>query len=204
MIQKIKKIISSFLLPTEYISPDKKTLEKQTILITGASGGLGKAIVETLQKEGSNLILIARNKANLELAFQHLNKSKIVFMSGDITNQVEVRKIFDRIKENHKKIDVVINCAGIFSEKPLEKTSVEEFNGVLQTNLIGPFIICQQVIPIMKLSRSGLIINIGSKISHNTNLKPNKVVYSSTKYAIEGFSYALSKELKSFGIRVCS
>jgi 3-oxoacyl-[acyl-carrier protein] reductase len=124
-------------------------------------------------------------------------------MSGDITNQVEVRKIFDRIKENHKKIDVVINCAGIFSEKPLEKTSVEEFNGVLQTNLIGPFIICQQVIPIMKLSRSGLIINIGSKISHNTNLKPNKVVYSSTKYAIEGFSFALSKELKSFGIRVC-
>ena len=58
------------------------------------------------------------------------------------------------------------------------------------------------VTPFMKKQKSGLIVNLGSKISHNTNVLPNRVLYTTSKYAIEGFSLALSKELKTFGIRV--
>jgi short-subunit dehydrogenase len=79
---------------------------------------------------------------------------------------------------------------------------MEAFESIVSTNLTAAFLLSREVLPHMKTRGSGQIINIGSKISHNTNVRPNKVMYATTKSALEAFSFALNKELKQWGIRV--
>ena len=73
---------------------------------------------------------------------------------------------------------------------------------MITLNINSIFYMCKAILPFMKNQKSGFIINIGSKVSHNTNVAPHMVPYATTKYAVEGFSFALNKELKPFGIRV--
>src|SRR5438034_6267671 len=90
----------------------------------------------------------------------------------------------------------------MFLHKPVDDVSSAEFDRIVSANIKGMFLMTKEVLPYMKKRREGYIINIGSKISHNTNVAPNKVLYAMTKHAVEGFSFALNKELKSFGVRV--
>ncbi len=90
----------------------------------------------------------------------------------------------------------------MFSGHALENTTLTEWQTSFAVNLEGMFLMSKAVLPIMKKQKNGLIINIGSKISRKTNVTPHKVLYAATKYAVEGFSYALNNEVKQSGIRV--
>lgn len=200
MINKIKKLVSSFFIDTEFVSTLNEDLNKKVIIITGASKGIGKAIAQVLDKDGAKLVLVSRHKNELEKVIP-ASKS-VLCIEGDITKQEDIDNIVKETVAKHGKIDVLINNAGMFLDKNIEEVTEKEFQSIMDTNIKSIFLFCKSLIPIMKQQKSGLIINIGSKISHNTQVTPKKVLYATTKYAVEGFSYALGKELKSYGIRV--
>lgn len=192
-IDKIKKFISSFFIETNINSPFTKDLFGKVVVITGGSQGIGKAISRILLREGATIINLSRSMNDTNSSFA---------IKTDVTSRKEVEVAVHKIINKYGRIDVLINCAGLFSNKEIESTSEDEFDKLIDTNLKGVFLMSKTVIPYMKQRRNGLIINIGSKISHNTNVTPKKVLYATSKYAVEGFSLALSKELMPSGIRV--
>lgn len=200
MINKIKKYISSFLVDTQYISPESKDLKGVVVVITGASHGIGKAISEVLYREGASLALLSRNISKNDAI--KTDEVRFVAIDTDVTDSASVRNTVNKILKKFGKIDVLINNAGQFSDKGITDLSETDYDNVMNTNVKGVFLMSQEVLKSMKQAKDGLIINIGSKISHNTNVSPNKVLYATSKYAVEGFSFALNKELKPLGIRV--
>lgn len=201
MLNKLKQLISSQLVTPTIVNPLSKNLEGHVIVITGASRGVGKATAEFLYKEGATVVCIARKSDELKKAFPYTGK-RLLLLTGDVTNENDDKKITESVLDKYKKIDVLINNVGMFLDKPLSEIGSDEFDTIVKTNLKGMFLMSKYFLPVMKKRKAGFIINIGSKISHNTNVAPNKVLYAMTKYAVEGFSFALNKELKSFGIRV--
>lgn len=195
IVHRIKKFISSFFIETEIHGPFIKDLTGNVIVITGGTGKIGMAVSRVLTRKGAKVVAIANKVGNN-------SGEKIETIKADVASRKDIKNTVEKIIKKYGKIDVLINCAGLFSQKPIELTSEEEYDIVMGTNVKGVFITSSLVIPYMKKMKHGLIINIGSKISHNTNVEPNKVLYATSKYAVEGFSIALAKELREYGIRV--
>lgn len=202
MISRFKKVLENLLINTTVNLPFSEDLSGQVIIITGASRGIGKAIAETVSNYGACVVLVSRTKEELEKVFANFGQQNTLLVKADVSSAKDVDNIIEQVIKKFGRVDVLINNAGHFIEKPLEQVSEAEFSKIIETNLKGTFLMSKAVIPLMKKQKSGLILNIGSKISHNTNVAPNKVLYATSKYAIEGFSFALNKELKPFGIRV--
>lgn len=206
MVQQSKTFM--FLLPklNNKSPPDVSSLDThlkdKVVVVTGASRGLGKCISKELIDSGTLLALCSRNLTDLNKEFTTDSQDQVMLRSVDICQPVQTQKFINDVAIKFGRIDVLINNAGTFLEKPLENVSEEEYDRIFDTNLKGAFFMSKAVIPPMKSQRNGTIINIGSKISHNTNISPGKTLYAATKYALEGFSFALARELKSFGIRV--
>ena len=200
-MKKIISLIKRVVLHQDYIAPFSGDLNGKTILITGGSKGIGKAIAETLLTEGAKVILVSRSTINVKKEFKKYNINNIYSRIADVSIEEDVVSLVEYIKSEFGFIDVVINNAGQNIDKKLEKTTLTNFEDIININLKGTYLVCRSVLPMLKRQRRGTIINIGSKISHNTNVKANKVLYATSKYAIEGFSYALNKELKPYGVR---
>lgn len=193
MMYTIKKFISSFFLEPTVVSPETKDLKGTVVLITGGNGGVGRAVSDVLIRNGATVVSLSRSGTP---------EKNVYAVNADLTHAADVKRAVSEIIQKFGKIDVLINNAGLFLDKSFEDISEKEYDAMMDTNVKGPFILTGLVVPHMKKAKTGLIINIGSKISHNTNVTPKKVMYATTKYALEGFSLALSKELKSAGIRV--
>jgi short-subunit dehydrogenase len=179
----------------------KPTKNKQkTIIITGASSGLGLAIARQFESKSVNLVLISRHLSKLKELFS--DKSNTILAGLDVADEPAVNKLFKQVHTTFGSIDILINNAGLFLDKPLESITIAEYQRIFDTNIKSLFVTCSAAIPIMKKQKQGFILNIGSKISHNTQVAPNKVLYATTKYAVEGFSFALNRELRSSGIKV--
>lgn len=200
MLSKIKDLIYRLLFRQQIIISSDESLSDKVILVTGASKGIGKSTAEVLLKKGATVIAVARSKEELETAFK--SEKKCLTIVGDVTSENDCKQIIDRSIREFKKIDVLINNAGVFKGNYIEDMSETDWNSVISVNLKGIFLMCKFVIPEMKKNNQGLILNIGSKISHNSKIDPQKVAYATSKYAVEGFSSALGNELKPFGIRV--
>lgn len=202
MINKIKQLISSGLIYPEYKFESNKSLKGKVILVTGASKGLGKALAEILYAEGASLALVARDQNSLKDFVSKMDSKKILMLAGDINDEAFVKDFIKKVTLKYGKIDCLVNNAGIFNNQSIESIEVKDFDELMGTNLKAVFLMCKTVLPIMKSRKSGLIINVGSKISHNSNIAPNKVAYATSKYALEGFSLSLGKELEKWGIKV--
>ncbi len=200
MINKVRKLLGQYLLSQEYISPQTANLKGQVILVTGASRGIGKAICEVLLREGATVVAVSRNLTDLQAAFKKLPDT--VLLAGDVSVEKDVQRIVETITKKYGRLDILVNNAAVNSHKSLRETSLSEFNTMMDVNLKSIFLLGKAVLPVMTQQKEGLIINIGSKISHNTNVGPNKVLYATTKYGVEGFSFAFNREVKSLGIRV--
>src|SRR5258706_4180697 len=118
-MDKIKKIISSFFIETELVSPVTQTLHNQVVIITGASRGIGKAIAEVLHRAGARLVLVSRHKKELEEAFASHDKKNILFIEADITREKDVQKIITETVDTFGSIDTLINNAERFLDKAL-------------------------------------------------------------------------------------
>ena len=201
MLNNIKKTINLILRDKITNALPLAELKDKTVIISGASKGIGKATAEYLHEQGCNLILLSRKIEELKNIFPQEKFSTVKLYELDISNFEKTKQTINSILNQNINIDVLINNAGVNIEKPLEESTNEDINKIIDTNIKGAINLSANLIPHFKKNKSGTIINIGSKISHNTNVGANKVLYATSKYAIEGFSFALNKELKGTGVR---
>ena len=164
---------------------------QKVIIITGASSGFGKATAERLASHGHKVYGVCRRE------FSH---PQITYMQGDIRDTERMKAIAAEVVEREGRIDVLINNAGMGLGGALELTSWDEIKLQMETNFYGCVNVCQQVLPYMRRQRYGKIINFSS-IAGLEGI-PYQGYYSCSKFAIEGFSEALSAEVKRFGISV--
>ena len=177
-------------------------LKNKKILITGATGGIGKAIAFLFAKNNAELFLTGRNKKKLDkLKSQilRLYKVKISIYVFDISNYDEIKNAFKNIFLKTKNIDVLINNAGILKDNFIGMISNRDINNLINTNLIGPINFTQLVSKII-VKKNSSIINISSIVGKSGN--SGQVLYSSSKSGLLGFTLSAAKELASKGIRV--
>lgn len=171
----------------------------KTVLVTGGSRGIGKAIVQKFAKEGYNVIL--NYSKSEEAAFKIANEfNNVKIFKADVSNKKDVLNMIEFAKNEFKKIDILINNAGISSTGLLQDLSEEEFNRLFAVNVNGTFNCTQAVLPEMISRKEGNIINISSVWGMVG--AANEVAYSASKAAIIGFTKALAKEVGPSNIRV--
>lgn len=176
---------------------------EKVIIITGASKGIGKEIAKQLAKSGMKIIAgynqseKEANQLKQELKQQNI---EIDIIKADITKREEAKKIIQYTLEKYKKIDVLINNAGISEYKLFTDETDEDWNNIINTNLYSAFVMSQEAIPNMIQNKNGSIINISS--IWGCVGASMEILYSTSKAGINGMTKALAKELGPSNIRV--
>lgn len=176
---------------------------EKSALITGATRGIGKQIAITLAKQGYNIALNYR-KENEEL--ENTKKEieeigvQVLAVKGDVANFEECENFVKQVIERFGQIDVLVNNAGITKDMLLMRMKKEDFEQVIDTNLVGTFNVTKNVVPYMMKARSGRIINISSVVGIAGNA--GQTNYSASKAGIIGFTKSLAKEIASRNILV--
>ena len=177
-------------------------LKDKTVVITGASKGIGKALALRLAAEGARLALLARSENELrevQQAAENSGASCQVF-AGDVADETFVRAAVDAVILANGQIDILINNAGFGIFKSSTDISATEWDQVFATNVKGTFLLCNAVIPFMKKQQSGQIINIASDVAKRVFAGGS--LYCASKYAQDAYSMAIRKELRASGIKV--
>jgi short-subunit dehydrogenase len=169
---------------------------KRWILISGASTGIGRATAEYLSQNGFHIYACARKRADLESLGQIPN---VVPISLDVTNDQEIKTAFDRISDKETGLYGLINNAGIALAGPTMELDVDTFKQQFDVNLFGVHRMTRTFFPLIQESL-GKIIMIGS--GAGIIAKPFFAPYSSSKFALEGYTDALRRELMALGIKV--
>lgn len=165
-------------------------MRKQIVLITGASSGIGQEIARELVKRGDFPILVARNWENLQ-RFQDEHPNCAIF-SCDVTNQKEVNQLIHQVIQQFQRVDVLVNNAGYGRFGRFLELSVEEYEGMIQTNYLGAVRMIHGLLPHMLKQGHGRIINISSVAGLSGS--PNLAAYSASKFALMGLSESLRME----------
>jgi len=181
-------------------------LKGKTTFITGASAGIGKACAEIFAKEKSNLILSARRIERLKTLAKKLEKDhgiKVKCLKLDVRNYDEVEKVIDSLDNNWKKIDILINNAGL--SRGLDKIyegKKEDWDEMIDTNVKGLAYVTRHVLPLMVKRKKGHVINIGSTAGHE--VYPAGNIYAATKFAVKALSQSMRLDLLDKAIKVSS
>jgi NAD(P)-dependent dehydrogenase (short-subunit alcohol dehydrogenase family) len=138
------------------------SLQNQTILITGASRGIGKALAITLAKDGANLSLVARNQQELLAVKQEAESlgAQVAIFAGSVSDEDFVKSVVAETSEKFGKIDALVNNAGFGVFKQATEISTSEWDSIFETNVKGTFLFCRETVPLMKNAGKGHIINI--------------------------------------------
>lgn len=172
-------------------------------LITGATRGIGKEIALTLAQNGYDIALNYRTEneelKNTVKEIESYNV-KCLKVKGDVSNFEDCERFTKEIIEEFEKIDVLVNNAGITKDTLLMRMKKEDFENVIDVNLVGTFNVTKNVISYMLKARSGRIINISSVVGISGNV--GQTNYSASKAGIIGFTKSLAKEVGSRGILV--
>lgn len=166
----------------------------KTILITGASSGIGKVVGEYLTKNGHNVIGTSRYPDKQPLGFEMIKL--------DVTDDASIDNAFQILHNRFDKIDVLINNAGFGICGPAESTSIKEAKDQFETNYFGVVRVTNKLLPHFRMNKSGLIINISS-LGGLIGM-PFQAHYSASKFALEGFTEALRLELLPHKVNVCN
>lgn len=168
----------------------------KTVLITGASSGIGKATAKLLLAKGFNVYGAARTIENMK----ELKSSGLKILSMDLSDEDSIFAGYEKVIENEGSIDILVNNAGYGSYGALEDVTMKEAKYQFEVNLFGLARLIQLFLPTMRKKRSGKIINISS-IGGEAG-EPHGAWYHASKFALEGLSDSLRMELKQFGIDV--
>lgn len=175
----------------------------QNAIVTGASGGIGKAIAIKLANEGLNVVLAARRIEELTTVAETINqagKGKALVVQTDITDRTQVEAMAQEAREVFGKIDVIVNNAGVMLNSKVSDGDVEAWEKMIDVNIKGLLYGTNSVLQDMIEQEKGHIINIASV----SGLEVTKLsaVYSATKFAVRAISSGLEKELAHTGVRV--
>jgi 3-oxoacyl-[acyl-carrier protein] reductase len=178
------------------------TLENRVAVITGGAQGIGKATVKLFAQAGATVIIwdVNEAKANSTIAELKSLSSNIEFQKVDVTNLDSVTAAATKIVEKHKKIDILINNAGITRDASLIKMTAEQWKQVIDVNLTGVFNCTKAVAPFMVENKYGKIVNTSSVVGLYGNF--GQTNYVATKSGIIGMTKVWARELGRKGINV--
>lgn len=175
-------------------------LDSKIAIITGAGRGVGAAISAALIAKGTTVYGIARNMDNLNGLKEKLGE-KFVPIAMDIADQKAIYEWTANTFSDRHSPDILINNAGTGHFGKIDELSLEQWHGMINTNINGLFYITSQIVPFMKRSKNTChILNMGSILGKTARSEGS--VYCLTKYGIQGFSEALFRELRSYKIKV--
>ena len=174
-------------------------LNGKNALITGASGGIGRAIAETLHASGARLTISGTRMEPLEELANSLG-DRVQIMGCDLSNGVEVENLSKGAQEKMGSVDILVNNAGITRDNLFLRMTDEDWASVLEVNLTSTMKLCRGVLRGMMKSRWGRIVNIGSVVGSTGN--PGQGNYAASKAALVGMSKSLANEVASRGITV--
>ena len=178
-------------------------MTEKVVLVTGASGGIGRAIILEFAKAGYNVAInynLHKDNALLVQKEAAAYDVKSLIIKADVTKTEDVDAMVEETLKEFKRIDVLVNCAGITRDKTLVKMTKDMWDDVIDTNINGVFNVTKIIVPIMIEQKEGTIINISSIVGLQGNY--GQTNYSTTKAGIIGFTKSLAKELASHGITV--
>jgi NADP-dependent 3-hydroxy acid dehydrogenase YdfG len=180
------------------------SIKKKSILITGASSGIGEATAYKAAQEGANLILCARNKQKLKAIKQKITHEygvAVTTIKLDVRDKKSVAKLASKIAELGLSVDILINNAGLaLGLEPIDQGDYENWEGMIDTNVKGLLYVTKEILPFLKQSDCGHIVNIGSLASYQ--VYPGGNVYNATKFAVKALSDAMSVDLVNENIKV--
>ena len=183
-------------------SSKKKSLTGKVIIVTGASDGMGKLIAEGLGKEKATVVVTARRVKVLEEVARHITEAggEALVIPAELRKTDELADLVQKTMEKFGRIDVLINVAGMGYYDWIEEQSTADLIEQYMVNVVGMMDLIRYVVPIMKQQRSGHIVNFSSLASQIST--PPLTIYASTKYAIEGLTDGLRRELAPWNIRL--
>jgi len=176
------------------------------VLLTGATGGMGKAFSQLLFDKGANLVLIGRDSNKLKqrkavLLASNINASnRVETFTADLVDAEQRTRLIEHLATLSFEINLLINNAGINQLSLFEKTTDSEINSIISTNTIAPIQLTQVLLPRLLKQPSAQIINIGS--TFGSIGYPGYSAYCASKFALRGFSQTLSRELAASNVTV--
>ena len=179
-------------------------LQNQVAIITGGSRGIGYATAEAFVREGATVILTASSIANAQKAADKLKEAypqaTVEGISPDLSSLESVQEAFAAVAQRYGRIDILVNNAGVSESTPLTGYSEELFDKVMDLNVKGVFNTTRAVVEQMSAQGSGVILNTSSMVSIYG--QPSGMAYPPSKFAVNGMTVSLARELGPKGIRV--
>ena len=183
----------------------KKTNNYRVAVVTGAGSGIGKTVAKALMQIGFHTYLVGRNKTNLSKTKYEVTKQKGYIRCSvfkcDVSNENNVKDLFSDIKNNHERIDLLFNNAGInIPAETIDKIKFKDWKKVIDTNINGMFLCAKYSFQMMKTQKpkGGRIINNGSISAFSP--RPKSVAYTTSKHAITGLTKSLSLDGRKYKI----
>jgi 3-oxoacyl-[acyl-carrier protein] reductase/7-alpha-hydroxysteroid dehydrogenase len=179
-------------------------LENKVAIVTGGSRGIGFATVERFLQEGATVILTASSEATAQKAVDRLKEKysevKVAGISPDLTDLESVRACFNNIVKEYGAIDILVNNAGVSESTPLEAYTEDLFDRVMDLNVKGVFNATKAAVEHMEKRGGGVILNTSSMVSLTG--QPSGLAYPTSKFAVNGMTVSLARELGPKGVRV--
>lgn len=169
-------------------------------LITGAGGGIGRAIAVRLAEDGVRLVLCGRTESKLIQTKSLIPNAEVCLIPGDLTDPAFPAACVRGAVAAFGGLDILINNAGLAQSQPFEEISAEEYDRIMNTNVKAPFLLTQAALPYLRASDYATVINIASVTAHKGY--PLQSVYSASKHALIGLSKSLANEVYQDGVRV--
>jgi short-subunit dehydrogenase len=173
----------------------------QTIIITGASGGIGSAIACSLAEQGATVCLCGRYRQKLEAVAERMPKERARCYVADLSDKQELKMLGAEISEDNPRIDVLIHCAAIIAMGTVASALPEDFERQFKVNVLAPFQLTQLLLTQL-IQAKGQILFINSSAALGG--RPNVSQYAATKHALKALADSLRGECNALGVRVSS
>ncbi len=173
----------------------------QTILVTGASGGVGEAMARRLAEQDATVCLTGRNAQRLEEIADQLPDGRGRWCPADLTAEEELKKLAEFVLEKNHRLDAIVHCAAIIVLGTVATATKEDFERQFQVNVVAPFRLTQLLLSALISSR-GQVVFINSSAGRNASAEVGQ--YAATKHALRAVADSLREESNAAGVRVCS
>lgn len=178
-------------------------LEGKVAIITGGTKGIGLETVKVFLKNGAKVALLGSKEESVKKALEEIKKeddtAEVLGFYPNLIQEEEVKKVFEEVNNTFGHIDILINNAGISSKTPIKDFTIEEYDKIADINIKAAFV-CSKVSVSYLEKTKGVILNTSSMVSIYG--QPSGVMYPTSKFAINGMTKSLSRELALYGIRV--
>ncbi|MCH8525858.1 MAG: SDR family oxidoreductase [Kiritimatiellae bacterium] len=179
-----------------------KNLKDLTIVLTGASSGIGLESAKRFAEAGCKVAMLARSEDRLNAAAETVRSlgAEVLPLAVDVTDEIAVAAAFTAIQEALGPVDILVNNAGVGFATDLSTCTLEDYRAIFDTNVTGVFLCSRAVLPDMKSRKSGHIINVSSVVGKVTN--PGAPLYCASKFALNGYTSGLQQQVAGDRIRV--